>query len=76
MGVRRRSVAVRDRLDLRRRRTSYRELMNIRDFIIAAVIIAAVIFAVIKIARDKQKGKQGCCGDCSVCGGCGREKSR
>lgn len=50
--------------------------MNIRDFIIAAVIIGAVIFALVKIARDRKKGKQGCCGDCSRCGGCGREESR
>lgn len=39
------------------------------NIVIGGVLLAAVVIAVVKIAREKRSGKH-CCGDCSHCGGC------
>ena len=38
------------------------------NLVIGGILLAAVVIAVVKIARNKHSGK--CCGDCSKCGGC------
>lgn len=40
---------------------------NIATVIIAAVIIAAAAFAIIKIIKDKKSGKSSCSCGCGVC---------
>lgn len=51
---------------------------NLPTIFVAAVIAALIILAVIKLVRDKKKGKPscgGCCGGCSMAGFChGEEK--
>ena len=43
--------------------------------LIGAVLLAAVVFAVVKMCKNKRSGK-GCCGDCSKCGGCSSGKDK
>ena len=43
------------------------------DYLLGAIIAAAVIFVVVKLVRDKKKGKSCCGGDCSNCSGCNKE---
>ena len=42
-------------------------LENAANIIIIAVLAAAIVFAAIKIIRDKRNGK-GCGGNCADCG--------
>ena len=46
---------------------------NLATIIVALVILAAVVFVIRKMIRDKKRGKGGCsCGsDCGSCGACG-----
>ena len=42
------------------------------DIIVLAVLAAVVLWAVVKLRKDKRKG--GCCGNCSGCDrGCSRK---
>ncbi|MBQ8133835.1 MAG: FeoB-associated Cys-rich membrane protein [Clostridia bacterium] len=43
--------------------------MNVWDIVIIILVVAVVVFAIIKIAHDKKKGKT-CCGNCAECSGC------
>lgn len=50
---------------------------NIADIVVCALLLAAVIFAVASMVRDKKKGNSRCGGSCSGCplsGSCDREK--
>lgn len=44
------------------------------NFVIGGALLAAVVIAVVKIARNKRSGN--CCGDCSKCGGCSLKKDK
>lgn len=44
-------------------------LENKANFIIGAILAAAIVFAVVKIIRDKRAGK-GCGGNCAGCANC------
>lgn len=37
---------------------------------VGAVILAAVVFAVVRLIKNKRAGKGSCCGDCSKCSSC------
>lgn len=48
--------------------------MILVDVVIGLVLVAAVGAAIVKVVRDKKKGKVGSCGcgcNCSSCNGCG-----
>ena len=50
--------------------------MILVDVVIGLVIVAAVVAAIVKVVRDKKKGKVGSCGcgcgcNCNSCNGCG-----
>ena len=45
------------------------------NIVIGGGLLAAVVIAVVKIARNK-RSKKGCCGDCSHCGGCSLKKDK
>lgn len=47
--------------------------MNALDYALTALLLAAIGIAVFFAAKRSKKG--GCCGDCSVCSGCEREKN-
>lgn len=47
--------------------------MNIWDFIVGAVLVAAVVTAIYLSLRRKKNGG-GCCGDCSRCSNCTMKK--
>ena len=54
-------------------RNGGRLIMNIWDFIVGAVLIAAVVTAIYLSLRRKKNGG-GCCGDCSRCSNCTMKK--
>mgnify|MGYP005749079351 CR=1 FL=1 len=47
-------------------------LMNNAGTILTALVLAAVIFLVVRgMVRDRRAGKGGCAGNCGACAGCG-----
>ena len=47
-------------------------LMNNAGTILTALVLAAVIFLVVRgMVRDRRAGKGGCGGNCGACAGCG-----
>ncbi|MBQ9437984.1 MAG: FeoB-associated Cys-rich membrane protein [Lachnospiraceae bacterium] len=44
--------------------------MNPIDIFIVILLVSVVILAVIKLLRDKKRGKHFCGGDCAGCSGC------
>ncbi len=45
--------------------------MNLPSVIIGLLVLGLFAAVVVKLIRDKKRGKGGCsCGDCSHCGAC------
>lgn len=44
------------------------------DYLLGTIIAGLVIFVVIKLVRDKKKGKSCCGGDCSNCSACNEKR--
>ncbi|MCX4357728.1 MAG: FeoB-associated Cys-rich membrane protein [Oscillospiraceae bacterium] len=47
--------------------------MNFADIVVIFSVTALVATAVLIIYKSRKTGKRSCGGDCSHCGGCGKE---
>ena len=47
---------------------------NWGNLLVGGLLLAAVVFVVIKLIKEGGRGKSSCCSDCSKCRGCTNEK--